>query len=176
MTHDDENGHGQSGHQYQSRKGQFKGGAPSPNPRGRPKLNDDERFAKVAAEVLNATIVAKDLKGRQRRQSKLEIIIQALAAINMKPDAPARARKLLLKLREMQSTAQAPPVEADRACGVLMVEPYMSPEEWTSYWRNRHRSPDPLDGLPGIDREALAKALEAKQRMQERGYEDPEDE
>lgn len=155
--------------------GRFAAGAPSPNPKGRPKLSMRERLLRLLDMVASETLEVRDKDGRVRKVTKLEAVIMQLAYKAAQGKGAAAAQSLLAKVQRRIGMLAPEPPPPPGGYGVLVVERYQTPDEWEAYWTARRVPEDPLEGLPGIDREALARAMEAKQRMQERGYEDPED-
>lgn len=151
----------------------FQKGGPSPNPAGRPRLSKRERFRRLLDLVLSENVNTSDGAGRTRRITKLEALITQLVALSLKEKSATKAHRLLAKVQKRRGHLEPESPADERRYGVLVVEPYMSPDEWEAHWSARKRSPDPLDGLPGIDREALGRAIQEKQRLQERGYEEP---
>lgn len=156
-----------------SRDGRFVAGASSPNPSGRPRLTLRAKFKRMLDLVLSEYVLVRE-KDRTRRITKFEALIRQLVYKAASSNGSAKAHRLLEKMQR-QTGVLAPEPAEQQPCGVLVVERYQSPEEWEAYWSSRRAPIDPLEGLPGIDREALARAIAAKQRMQEHGYEDRED-
>jgi hypothetical protein len=149
----------------------FERGGPSPNPKGRPRLSQRERLKRLLDKLLSETVIVRDHHG-QRRRMKRDALLQQLARAAVQ--GQAAARKLLVKVQKRAGMLSEDRHD-EQQHGVLVVEPYLSPDEWEKKWDDYHVPLDPLDGLPGIDKEALAKAMLEKQRLQERGYEDGED-
>lgn len=146
-----------------------KGGA-SPNPGGRSRRNVRQQFTAAFEKALAQSVRFKTLDGRSRRmradEALIEVLMQKVAQGNQ------RAARLLQTL-SAKTGVLAPPPPPDKKLGVLVVHPYLTEEEWYAVYGGVQLSPNPLDGLPGIDAEALERALAEKRRMQVQGYEDP---
>jgi hypothetical protein len=141
----------------------FRKGQPSANPNGRPKTRDP---LDVRA-TLEAALKEEVLVGG-RNVSKLKLLADQLAAQAARGNR--KAANLLLGL--IPDIAPAP---SDTPCGVLVVEPYMTPDEWEA-WAGQFRAPlDPVALLPGLDHAAMNRALAEKEKRRLHGYDDSND-
>lgn len=66
-------------------------------------------------------------------------------------------------------------VDVNVKAGVLVVYSYMDQEQWEKWADAQSMSPNPLEGLPGIDAEAISEARKKKAEIARRGYEEPDE-
>lgn len=144
-------------------------------------MQADPEFAEQVANA-KARWAARTLKKEMFRRAhdgvERTIVQGGKVVLDPATNKPMKERIYSDRLLEVMAKAHDPElrdrstIDINVKCGVLVVFPYMTEEQCDAMWGGQRMSPNPLDGLPGLDQAAMEAAMEAKRKMQEQGYDD----